>query len=206
MQKDSDSQTSVSLLHQLRETPADDDAWSRFVTRYGGKIHAWCRVWGLQEADAQDVTQNVLLKLSKILRNFEYKPTGKFRNWLRTVAYSAWCDFLAQRQKQDQGSGDSAVLRLLHSAEAKEDFLRHLEEECNRELLAIAVQLVKQRVQPHTWEAFRLMTYEHLSGEETATRLNMKPGTVYVAKNKVKQMLQEEMQRLDGDDSSNAAE
>jgi len=45
-----------------------------FVEHYGSKIYEWCRRWNLQEADAQDVTQNVLLKLAEKMRDFEYEP------------------------------------------------------------------------------------------------------------------------------------
>ena len=50
-----------------------------FMARYGPKIHAWCRRWGLQEADAQDVTQMVLLRLSVKVREFVYDPSRSFR-------------------------------------------------------------------------------------------------------------------------------
>ena len=58
--------TSLTLLDRLRRDPKDQAAWSEFVARYGPRILQWCRGWGLQESDAQDVTQDVLLKLSMV--------------------------------------------------------------------------------------------------------------------------------------------
>jgi RNA polymerase sigma-70 factor (ECF subfamily) len=49
--------TSPTLLERVRSAPADQQAWDEFVERYGRKIYAWCRQWGLQETDAEDVTQ-----------------------------------------------------------------------------------------------------------------------------------------------------
>ncbi len=63
-----DSQTSATLLAMLRQVPADQAAWARFADRYGRKIYGWCRRWNLQESDAEDVTQNVLLKLAEKMR------------------------------------------------------------------------------------------------------------------------------------------
>ena len=65
----------VSLLGRLRRDPTNQAIWDEFVDHYGTKIYAWCRRWGLQEADAQDVTQNVLLKLADKMRTFTYDPS-----------------------------------------------------------------------------------------------------------------------------------
>ena len=69
MPKDHPSGTSVTLLGRLREDPKDQAAWNDFVARYQPKILQWCRGWGLQESDANDVTQAVLLKLSRLMAN-----------------------------------------------------------------------------------------------------------------------------------------
>jgi RNA polymerase sigma-70 factor (ECF subfamily) len=88
----------------------------------------------------------------------------------------------------------------LHSVAARDDFLQHLEEEATRQLLQEAMEQVRPRVQAQTWEAFRLVALEGLSGAEAAARLQMSPGGVYVARCRVQKMLQDEMARLDGAD------
>src|SRR5260370_19819062 len=157
------SATSPTLLGRLRQDPADGAAWSTFVLRYGPRIHAWCRGWHLQDADAQDVTQDVLVKLVARMRTFSYDASGSFRAWLKTVTYHAWRDYLHGQQRAGQGSGDSAVLAVLHSVEAGDDLVRRLQEEFDLELLEEAAARVRLRVQPHTWEAYRLLTQERLS-------------------------------------------
>ena len=72
-----------------------------------------------------------------------------------------------------------------------------MEEEYDRELLAAATARVQLRVEPQTWEAFRLLTFEGLSGAEVAERLSMKVPTVFVAKSKVKRLLKETIQQLE---------
>jgi RNA polymerase sigma-70 factor (ECF subfamily) len=67
-------------LLALRNDPGDQSAWSAFVDRYGPQIYAWCLRWKLQEADAQDVTQMVLVKLVRQLPNFTYDPSRSFRH------------------------------------------------------------------------------------------------------------------------------
>jgi RNA polymerase sigma-70 factor (ECF subfamily) len=191
------SLTSVSLLGRLRHNPNDQRAWCQFVDRYGRKIYGWCRQWRLQEADAQDVTQNVLAELARELSAFEYRPSGSFRGWLRTVVYRAWCDYLRQRQREVQGTGGDAVFAQLSSVAAGEDLLRQLNDECDRELLEEAMARVRLRVQPHTWQAFVLTAIEGRSGAEVAATLRLRVGTVWVARSKVQKMLQEEVRRLE---------
>src|SRR5215471_1549847 len=191
--------TSPTLLGRLGRVPADQAAWGQFAERYGRKIYGWCRQWGLQEADAEDVTQNVLADLARQMRTFEYQPSGRFRSWLRTVAHRAWCDLLASKKAATTGSGDSAVLGLLYSAEAREDLLRHLDSECQRELLEAAMNQVRQRVESNTWEAFHLTAQEGLAGAETAERLGLQVAAVFKAKSRVQKMIREEVAKLEGE-------
>jgi RNA polymerase sigma-70 factor (ECF subfamily) len=191
--------TSSTLLGRLRDNPTDQAAWSEFVRLYGPRIHAWCRKWNLQEADALDVTQIVLVKLAEKMRTFNYDPTRSFRGWLKTLTHHAWQDFREARQRAGAtGSGDSQVLGILETIEAGADLTRQLEEAFDFELLEEAKARVKLRVQPHTWRAFELTALEGESGAEAARQLNMKVATVYVAKSEVQQMLAEEIRKLEG--------
>src|ERR1041384_3848949 len=91
--------TRLTLLLQLRQAPSDQAGWEIFVERYGRHIYRWCRQWKLQDADAEDVTQDILLKLTQKLRAFTYDPSRGFRGWLKTVAYNAWRDFEDGRRR-----------------------------------------------------------------------------------------------------------
>src|SRR5437899_11771232 len=170
MESSSGSLTSPSLLGRLRRDPTDQQAWREFVQRYGPKIYRWCRQWKLQEADVEDVTQNVLLKLAAKLQSFVYDPAQSFRGWLKTLTAHALSDVVADRRRPGQGSGDSKVADLLDTLEARADLVAHLEEEFDREVLEEALTRVQVRVAPRRWEAFRLTALEGLSGAEVATR------------------------------------
>jgi RNA polymerase sigma-70 factor (ECF subfamily) len=193
-----DSGTRVTLLGRLRRDPTNQAAWEEFVEHYGRKIYVWCLKWNLQEADAQDVTQNVLLKLAGKMREFEYDPGRSFRAWLKTIARYACSDFMEERAHGGQGSGDSQVHRMLKSVEAREDLLKQLEEEFDHELLQEAMQRVRVRVAPQTWQAFQLTMLEGLSGADAAPRIPMQIAQVFVAKRRVQKMLKVEIARLEG--------
>ena len=197
MDTSSSSQTSITLMGRLRQTPTDQAAWNDFVARYGPKIYQWCRHWRLQEADAQDVTQTVLLKLAQKLGSFAYQPGGSFRAWLKTLARNAWSDFVQVRQRPGLGSGDSQTAELLASLEAGDDLVKRVDEEFEREMLEQAAVRVRQRVAPRTWDAFRLTGLEGQPAAQVAAQLNMTVAHVYVAKSDVLKMLQEEVQKLE---------
>jgi RNA polymerase sigma-70 factor (ECF subfamily) len=194
---DSPPSTSTALLGRLRQDPADQTAWAEFVRRYGPQIYRWCRRWRLQKADAEDVTQAVLVRLTERMRTFTYDPAQSFRAYLRAVARYAWCDFLEAHKRPGAGVGGSDVRGRLETVEAGEDLVRRLDEQFDQEVLAEAQARVQQRVEPHTWEAFRLTALDGLSGAAVAARLGLKVATVYKAKSKVQEMLHEEVARLD---------
>jgi RNA polymerase sigma-70 factor (ECF subfamily) len=188
--------TSLRLLEELRRDPADERAWGEFVHRYRGRIHAWCREWGLQPADADDVTQIVLVKLTDKLREFHYDPAGSFRAWLRTVTQHAWSDFL-RLQPRTAGSGDSHVWRQLDSVEARADLEQRLADAFDQELLGVAMLRVRRRVAAQTWEAFRLTALEGRPGVTAAKELGMPVAHVFVAKHRVQKLLRKEVRYLD---------
>src|SRR5262249_37664462 len=83
--RSADSKTRASLLFRLRHAAQDPEDWREFVERYAPKLLGWCKAWHVQEADAEDITQHVLLRLIKALRNFHYDPSKSFRAWLKTL-------------------------------------------------------------------------------------------------------------------------
>lgn len=190
--KPTESATSISLLQRLREAPADHAAWEEFVRRYGGRIRDWGRRWGLQEADAHDVSQDVLLKLVRAMQTFRYDPARRFRGWLKTVTHNAWQD-LARGRRPALADDDR-----LHSQAARDDLAAGVEAAYEQELLDRAMERVRPRVLPQTWEAFRLTALDGVPGTEAATRLGIAVTSVYKAKSNVQKLLEAEVQVLDG--------
>jgi RNA polymerase sigma factor (sigma-70 family) len=192
------SDTSLTVLERLQRDPDDPEAWRLFLEKYQPRIRRWCLTWGLQDSDADDVTQEVLVKLFAALRKFQYDPSRSFRAWLKTVAQHAWSDFVSARRNRP-GQPLTGAETLAASAEAHSDLERQLEDGFNHELFEMALNCVKHRVKPDTWKAFQLTAIEGLSGAAAAEKLGIPVGTVFVAKHRVQKMLQEEVQLLKND-------
>ena len=79
-------ETRSSLMLRLRE-PQDQQAWAEFVSIYEPLVLRVLRHRGLQEADARDVTQQVVLGVTQAVQRWQ--PDGQqasFRRWLFSIA------------------------------------------------------------------------------------------------------------------------
>src|SRR5437588_470903 len=89
--------TRPSLLVRLRDT-ADHEAWRQLVELYAPLVYRFLRRRNLQDADAADLTQEVLRGVAGAIDRFEYDPgRGSFRGWLFTVARNKLHTFLKQQ-------------------------------------------------------------------------------------------------------------
>ncbi|HJZ56903.1 MAG TPA: sigma-70 family RNA polymerase sigma factor [Gemmataceae bacterium] len=190
--------TRVTLLHRISQNPADQPSWSEFVRVYGPTIRSWLVHWGLQEADAQDVAQNVLLRLTAKLPQFQYDPSRSFRGWLKTLTHHAWHDFVTEAGYRNRGSGDSGILDQLQSVAAREDLAARVEATFDKELLEVALIRARERVAETTWEAFRLAALDGIAPQQVADRLGVRVSQVYLAKHRVQKLVQEEIRTIEG--------
>jgi RNA polymerase sigma-70 factor (ECF subfamily) len=191
--------TRLTFLTRLRQDPTDQAAWESFVERYGRHIYRWCRQWKLQDADAEDVTQDILMRLAQKLRAFNYEPSRSFRGWLKTLAHHAWRNFADSPRRTRAATGGPRVWEVLGTLAAREDLLHRLQEAFDYDLLEAAKLRVRLRVAPHTWDAFRLVALQGRPVAEVAATVHMQVAMVYVAKSKVQKMLQEEIVKLEAD-------
>jgi RNA polymerase sigma factor (sigma-70 family) len=193
--------TRATLLDRLyRSGTADENAWREFVDHYGRQIYKWCRNWQLQDADAEEVTQRVLVQLLAKMKDFVYDPSRSFRAWLKTVTHHAWRNLVTSRRHFLPGSGDSRYWEQLITIAARDDLVQRLEHEFDRELMESAMVRVRLRVAPHNWEAFRLTAIDGDDAREVARRLDMKIANVYAARSNVQRLLREEIEKLEQGD------
>jgi RNA polymerase sigma-70 factor (ECF subfamily) len=204
MRTETADSTRVTLLHRLNRDPGDQLSWGEFVRLYGPAIRAWVTHWGLQEADAQDVTQNVLMRLTAKLPTFQYDPSRSFRGWLKTLTHHAWHDFVTETGYRNRGSGDTSILDQLQSVAAREDLAARVEAEFDKELLETALARVRSRVAPNTWEAFKLSTLDGQPPQSVADSLGVRVSQVYLAKHRVQKLVQEEIRILEEGESIRA--
>jgi RNA polymerase sigma-70 factor (ECF subfamily) len=190
--------TSATLLGRLRDL-TDTQAWKAFCDCYMPRLIAWCQNKGLQRADAEDVAQEVLMRVVKYMQTFVYDPKRNFSGWLRAVWHSAWADYLRSLPPGGQGTGDSTVGELLHNIPGG-DLTQELEEEFQREVLEEALARVQPRVSSRDWKIFYDLVFDGKSGTEVAEEHGLKVPAVLMVRLRVQNKVSKEMARLEGTD------
>lgn len=190
-------ETRASLLARVRD-PADQAAWHEFVEIYQPIILRLARQKGMQEADADDVVQQVLMAVAKALEQRGHDLNrAKFRTWLGRVAHNAILNALT-RGKPDRGAGDSAILALLNKHESQNgpdsDLLQL---EYRREVFRWAARQVRKEFHQTTWDAFWLTAVEGRTVEAVAEKLAKSQGAIYTARSRVMRRIQEKVTEYD---------
>jgi RNA polymerase sigma-70 factor (ECF subfamily) len=186
------------LLLRLRDA-ADGRAWSQFVDIYAPLIYDFARRRGLQDADAADLTQDVLLAVAQGIRRFDYRPErGTFRSWLFTVVVNRFRNFRDRLVRQEHGRGDTTAQQLLQEIPAPADS-GQWDRECKDRLFAWAAKEVQAAVEPATWQAFWRTAVLGVRPQQAATELGLSVAAVYMAKSRVVARLRELIQEAEGD-------
>ncbi|HVX13498.1 MAG TPA: sigma-70 family RNA polymerase sigma factor [Pirellulales bacterium] len=183
--------TRVSLLLRLRDSQ-DHEAWVEFVSLYEAVIYRLLRRHGLQDADAREVMQEVLLAVSRSVDRWDPdKDRGSFRGWLRRVARNLVINWVKRGQRHALATGDSDLQAMLDRLpDQSEPESAEFDHELRRALFQRAAEQVREEVQPATWQAFWRTAVEGAPPAETARQLGMSVGAVRVAKCRVLARLQ----------------
>jgi RNA polymerase sigma-70 factor (ECF subfamily) len=190
-------QTRSSLIAQV-QSPEDREAWDQFVLIYRPVIYRLARRRGMQDADAQDLSQDVLIRISKSIKGWVPQEGVRFRHWLRKVANNAIVTALTKSKPLGIVNGSAAEQILAETPEASA-VTSELQDECFREQYLRAAAIVKVDVSPATWAAFEQTVIQGQSCEEAAESLGKSLGTIYAARSRILKRLQFEVQRLEGD-------
>jgi RNA polymerase sigma factor (sigma-70 family) len=188
--------TRASLLLRLNDSQ-DGDAWREFVNVYGPLVYEYGRKHGLQDADAADLTQEVLRTVAHSLKGFRYDPTrGTFRNWLFTVARTKRINLGMKLAREARGSGDTEVGRRLAQVPDQPSDLAD-SAEWNRafeqRLLDWACARIKSEFKESTWRAFLLTVFDDVSPQAAAESLGITVGAVYAGRYRVTARLRDVM-------------
>lgn len=160
---------------------------------YSPLLYDFCRARGLQSSDAADVTQEVLVRVAKAVRSFEYDPSkGLFRDWLARIVINEIRRFGKKRSDsmeaaESLGQEDAGQLESVWN----ERFHQHIFSEA----------LI--RCQPHfseeTWKMFQRSWIDKLEPEQVARELQISVDQIYVARSRVLKRLRSEVAVLADD-------
>jgi RNA polymerase sigma-70 factor (ECF subfamily) len=189
--------TRPSLLLRLADR-ADQTAWHEFAKIYTPVVYRLAIRRGLQHADAEDLSQQVLTSVAKAIDRWQSDPTrAKFRTWLHRVAQNQIINALS-RAAPDKAIGGPTASPVIdnHAArsEADSDLVRL---EIRREVFRWAADAIHREFRPDTWDAFWQTAVENKPVEETAKELRISVGAVYAARSRIMRRLKEKVCEFD---------
>jgi RNA polymerase sigma-70 factor (ECF subfamily) len=182
--------TRASLLVRLRD-PQDANAWRQFVELYAPLVYGYLRKQGLQDADAADLSQDVLGAVAGAVGRLDYDPRrGTFRNWLFTVVRRKLSDW-RKAQRSRLRHGDPAPREVLEQSPAPAGLEAEWEAEWQRRVFAWACEQVRRDVTEPTWQAFWRTAFQGQAGKQVAADLGLSVAAVYLARSRVLARLKE---------------
>ena len=176
--------TRPSLILRLQH-PDDVLAWEQFIEIYQPLIRSLAIRFGLQKADSDDVTQEVLKRVARHVANWDRSTNrSSFRGWLATITKNQTMEFFRQRNRRPVALGDSPINQVPARLEESDFDLEHA-----RQIFLWAAHRVQGRFEKKTWEAFWTTAIKGESPTDCARRLDISVAQVYVARSRVMKAL-----------------
>ena len=171
-----------AVARQVRQCIAGDaQAWQALVVSQHRRIYSICYRFTGSGSDAEDLTQDVFLKLYRNLESFDALK-GSFQTWITTLTRNLLVDHF-RRTRLDrvtdslnasfEGDEDGPTLadRLADSRPTQEQHIAGLE-------LRARVQAALKQLSPELREAVILRDLEDMDYKDIARVLNIPEGTV----------------------------
>lgn len=190
-------ETRASLILRLQN--ADDvAAWETFESIYSPVIQRVAIRHGLQPSDADNVVQEVLLRVAKSVgRWLERADKGPFRAWLRRIAHNEAARLLMRPATRPIGYGANSEDPPLEDYAASDELVSQLDIEYQREVFLWAAEQVRGMVAEPTWLAFWLTHIDGLTIDEAARQLGVNAGTIYFGRSRVMKRLKLAVQQFE---------
>jgi RNA polymerase sigma-70 factor (ECF subfamily) len=178
----------------------DESAWGEFAEIYTPLVRRIVRRRGLQDADAEDVAQEVLLAVAKAIERQAYDPErGPFRRWLFRVARNFSVNALVALRRHGRGSGGTDAHDALEAqAGPAEDDSAVFEAEYERRILYWAAEQVRGEFSEAAWRAFWETGVEGRPAAEVAVELGISVGGVYNGKSRVMARIRRRIEQVEG--------
>ncbi len=153
----------------------------------------------LQDADARDVTQCVLIRVSEHVESFvPDRNRARFRTWLARLTRNAIVDHLRSRSSlRVSVPADEPQELEIHDAEDEIEQL--IERDYQRHVFRWAASVVEPEFSREAWQAFWQTTVAGQSIAATAQQLGRSTGSVYTSRSRIMRRLKEQVCKFDAD-------
>ena len=186
-------ETSLSLLDRLRHSPKNE-AWNRLADLYAPMVRVWLRRYDVQDSDANDLVQEVLLTVSREIGSFEHRgQPGAFRGWLKAILINRLRKFWRARDRRPEARGDSDIdARIAQLDDPASEMSQIWNREHDQFVLRQLLTLAEPHFEPNTWKAFCRVALEGAKPDVVAQEMGISLNAVCLAKSRVTRRLRQE--------------
>jgi RNA polymerase sigma-70 factor (ECF subfamily) len=172
----------------------EDSAWEALLRDYTRKIYNLCYRFTGRVEEAEDVTQEVFIKVFQTLKSYD-AAQGSFSTWLNRVARNHLVDHYRRARKDRVTSSlEDELPAAEQKASAHVEPTDGVESRERREVL----QLALDKLSPDLREAVILRDLHDLDYEEIAQVLSVPQGTVKSRINRGRLELGRVLKRMEG--------
>ena len=162
------TQDDKELLHLFRDLKIREQAYTSIVKKYQEKLYWHVRRLVVDHDDANDVMQNVFIKVWKGLENF--REDAHLYTWLYRIASNESISFLEQQKRRSSVSFDDVSGGLSEKLTADKDF--------DPNKLEWKLQLAIQQLPEKQRIVFNLRYYDEMPYEEMSKVLETSEGAL----------------------------
>ncbi len=189
--------TRVTLLAKLKNTE-NTKAWLEFEGIYRAFILSLIVRMGINQHDAEDISQAVLTKVWQKIEDFEYNENkGKFHNWLAAMTRNTVRDFF--RTKKNFITGRDSVEYQEQYLDIEEQVLPDIENLAREEWVLHITNLAWENIKSDIYKTKRnvfKMVAQEIPTKKIAEKLGISTASVRVYKAEVFEKMRAEINRL----------
>ncbi|HTC00342.1 MAG TPA: sigma-70 family RNA polymerase sigma factor [Ferruginibacter sp.] len=156
------------LLLLFRETVTKEKAFTQIIKKYQEKLYWHIRRMVIEHEDANDVLQNMFIKVWKGLDNF--REDSQLFTWLYRIATNECLTFIEQQKKRSSVSISNEESGLSNRLKADKDF------DANK--IEWKLQLAMQQLPDKQRTVFNLRYYDEMPYEEMSRVLETSEGAL----------------------------
>lgn len=188
-------ETNLSLIARVKDL-GDGASWVEFLGIYQPVVYRMARRRHLQDADAQDVMQQVFLSISRSIERWEAGDgQPPFRAWLATIARNAITKALARRPR-DQATGTTSAADILENEPAVEATASEILAEARQEIIRWATEQIRSEFSDEIWQIFQQTAIHGVPIADVAKSSGRSTGSIYVARFRIIARLKEKIQEV----------
>jgi len=189
--------TSKTLLDMIAS--GDEISWDEFYRRYKDIVLSVAKHKGLQDQDADDVLQAVMLEFFKQSKTFRFDPDiARFRTYFGRIIRAKIADHYRKSGSQQRLTEGLIADEFEEQQEPEEDLV--FMTNWRKAVLDDAFAKLRERVSPDTWQAYEMYALQNRDVKKVAAYLDYSDNQVYQAKKRCVAMLREIITELNSKD------